>query len=717
MKKRIIAILLTTFIMTTGTLGCTGTKTPASEVKPSESEQVIVASEIPSEMSVTEYLGRDFLQGQLSEGSKLLLKYGTDVIDFYSEQGKAESSKDFPETFDLRDQNIIPEVRSQNPWGTCWSFATIAACESSILSTQGLTVDSFQEEYGMELNLSEKHLAYFANTALPDKKLYEEGTYPYETDQAGEGAYSLLEGENGLYNCGGNYLESTSALAAGIGINTEEMFPYQNADGQIINSGDWSIPEENRFVSSFSLKNTNVLLSPALHDEDDNYIYNPAGTEAIKSELMKGRAIGIGYFADQSMPAPSTETVDVYVKGSMEEFPELNKEYVKMFLYYRNNIDAAQSKPYTDDELREMLKVRIRINGFPADTYDADSLNTDQLKLLLNTNDFGNRIEDISDMQVNTYLNFTGENNSVWAQYTYEIKHINHAVTIVGWDDHFSKDNFLADHKPPEDGAWIVRNSWGTDWGMDGYFYLSYYDQNISFPQSFEFLTEAELYAIDGEGEDDQTIVAPPYQYVFENDFMPAEMYNSTLFNMPVYTANIFDSEGDMDLYSVSALTGDLNAEVTVDVYRLKDGFQNPTDGEKVASACETFTYAGYHRILLKEQPHFNEGEKLSIVVKESVMTDEGEKFALVNTTAIGPNGVTQYRMFHKEECLDLSKYNYGIVNEGESFVSYEDGEWHDWAEEIASFKEDEFLSAVAFDNFPIKAYGFPGIEEQTGTE
>ena len=98
-------------------------------------------------------------------------------------------------------------------------------------------------------------------------------------------------------------------------------------------------------------------------------------------------------------------------------------------------------------------------------------------------------------------------------------------------------------------------------------------------------------------------------------------------------------------------------------------------------------------------------------------MTDEGEKFALVNTTAIGPNGVTQYRMFHKEECLDLSKYNYGIVNEGESFVSYEDGEWHDWAEEIASFKEDEFLSAVAFDNFPIKAYGFPGIEEQTGTE
>lgn len=37
----------------------------------------------------------------------------------------------------------------------------------------------------------------------------------------------------------------------------------------------------------------------------------------------------------------------------------------------------------------------------------------------------------------------------------------NHAVVIIGWDDNYSKDNFNENHRPEEDGAWIVKNSWG----------------------------------------------------------------------------------------------------------------------------------------------------------------------------------------------------------------------------------------------------------------
>ena len=65
------------------------------------------------------------------------------------------------------------------------------------------------------------------------------------------------------------------------------------------------------------------------------------------------------------------------------------------------------------------------------------------------------------------------------AGYYYGGKEVgNHAVTIVGWNDTYSSDNFLK--KPAGDGAWIVKNSWGKSWGDKGYFYVSYYDTKLA---------------------------------------------------------------------------------------------------------------------------------------------------------------------------------------------------------------------------------------------
>ncbi|WP_067041893.1 C1 family peptidase [Methanobrevibacter sp. YE315] len=54
----------------------------------------------------------------------------------------------------------------------------------------------------------------------------------------------------------------------------------------------------------------------------------------------------------------------------------------------------------------------------------------------------------------------------------------NHAVVIVGWDDTYSKSNFKS--TPPGDGAWIIKNSWGTSSGENGYYYVSYYDTKLA---------------------------------------------------------------------------------------------------------------------------------------------------------------------------------------------------------------------------------------------
>ena len=54
-----------------------------------------------------------------------------------------------------------------------------------------------------------------------------------------------------------------------------------------------------------------------------------------------------------------------------------------------------------------------------------------------------------------------------------------HAVTIIGWDDDFSADNYTRTQKPKNDGAYIALNSWGKGWGDSGIFYISYDDKYV----------------------------------------------------------------------------------------------------------------------------------------------------------------------------------------------------------------------------------------------
>ena len=93
-----------------------------------------------------------------------------------------------------------------------------------------------------------------------------------------------------------------------------------------------------------------------------------------------------------------------------------------------------------------------------------------------------------ADFNENKYFNKTKA-----AQYYYEASaESTHRICVVGWDDTYSRYNFLK--TPKGDGAWICKNSWGTGWGDEGYFYISYYDTSFGDKESVCYIINNDSY-------------------------------------------------------------------------------------------------------------------------------------------------------------------------------------------------------------------------------
>ena len=170
----------------------------------------------------------------------VLALYDEDENVVVEREPSDESTGDFPAQFDLRDYGYVTPVKDQTPWGSCWVFGTVAAAETSILSS----LDQTYEETG--LDLSEHQIGYFSGTGLSDG-----------SSQDGEGMHTLFDVSP--MDAGGTTAEATTLLASGVGIAPESMIPYRGKDGNTVDDedgdplnysteDDWSIPEEYRFV-------------------------------------------------------------------------------------------------------------------------------------------------------------------------------------------------------------------------------------------------------------------------------------------------------------------------------------------------------------------------------------------------------------------------------------------------------------------------------------
>ncbi|MBQ4466305.1 MAG: chitobiase/beta-hexosaminidase C-terminal domain-containing protein [Oscillospiraceae bacterium] len=230
-----------------------------------------------------------------------------------------------------------------------------------------------------------------------------------------------------------------------------------------------------------------------------------------------------------------------------------------------------------------------------------------------------------------------------------------HAVTIVGWDDAFSADNFLT--APPADGAFLCKNSWGTMWGDAGYFWVSYYDPTI-----------VELYTIRGESTNRHTGQIAYDDFGFWSAFSDADEETSA------YMANVFTAPEDTCVSAVMFATAVPGDDYTIRIYGDLSDETDPTSGTLLTSVKGSAELTGYHTVALDEPVFLKAGQKFSISVHCS--GESGQHLtceAYSRMTTEHTDGTVDVNESLLAEAAILRDFH-----EGESFYSPDGKHWKD---------------------------------------
>ncbi|MBR0400657.1 MAG: Ig-like domain-containing protein [Mogibacterium sp.] len=318
------------------------------------------------------------------------------------------------------------------------------------------------------------------------------------------------------------------------------------------------------------------------------------------------------------------------------------------------------------------------------------------------------------------YTKYLSDN---WAHYTYlnrsgSAPGANHGVVIVGWDDNYPKEKFAHRIKgysdeeayelstPEHDGAWLVKNSWGSEtesfpnkgkgnWGLlegqdkapyeaktgakhTGYFWLSYDDNSMKMIEALDF---------------DISNVNNEY-IIYQHDYMPVSTVDSAATTGEVKMANVFESEMETGIEQVTFQTDYDNTEVDYRVYMLNSSAKDPEDGELLAHGKASYKYGGFHKVDIPKGIVVPRGRKFSVVVTE--ITRDGKYESSIQASV-----KKSYA-----EIMNSSYYAKSVINKDESML-YTDGEWKDLSKPelqrrlLGSSDYNKFC----IDNFPIKVY------------
>lgn len=163
-----------------------------------------------------------------------------------------------------------------------------------------------------------------------------------------------------------------------------------------------------------------------------------------------------------------------------------------------------------------------------------------------------------------------------------------HSITIVGWDDNFKKEWFVEGNQPNNDGAWLCKNSWGTYWGEDGYFWISYEDYYLfdtRFGYSYTFSDIAKY-------NNDKKL------YQNETDGATYEFEYIANYDTLTYI-NVFDTDADFNVIDkINFETESQGAKFTI--YKIpftRTGVPATTTSKWTQLYTGTVEYKGYHSV------------------------------------------------------------------------------------------------------------------------
>lgn len=228
-------------------------------------------------------------------------------------------------------------------------------------------------------------------------------------------------------------------------------------------------------------------------------------------------------------------------------------------------------------------------------------------------------------------------NTQTWAYYYNGQACCNHAVDIIGWDDNFPASSFST--PPPGDGAWLIKNSWGTGWGDSGFCWASYYDSNFG-----------------RAGKTSAAFTAEPthnYREVYQYDPLGETDGIGDPQGAAVWGANMFTATANHNLAAASTYFNDNGTVWELYIYTgCTSGA--PRSGTLAASESGTMALAGYHTIRLNETVALTGGQRFSVIFK------------------------LRTPLYDKPLSVEGPPSSAATANPGESFVSLDGIQWTD---------------------------------------